>query len=353
MSHLIFFGDSSEIKAYRNNTSVDLTDTDAIPALDLNAVYGVCKYNNANYPQSKISEIFSSSYSQYSNKSLIYSDVNSYYGINDKLTNQIVLLSTRKAKSTYSGYCMKVRRSSDDTTQDIGFSGSDLDTTSLLSFVGAGSGYVHTWYDQSGNSNNATQTTNANQPRIVLNGTLETENTKPIINFGTNSNAWYLVLPTGFLYQNSDFFIFNGIKKLQIMLHQMLEFFSPSTTNSTGIEILMHSVVSKRTLLRINGSTYNDNSGAAYQMWDNATFTLTSIFSCFYENSVYKNGSGISLTKTNGIATLTFNGIYAIGRYSTSYYMYGKIAEIQIFPTYQADNRTTIESDINDYYSIY
>ena len=70
-----------------------------LSALDLNAVYGVCKYNNANYPQSKISEIFSSSYSQYSNKSLIYSDVNSYYGINDKLTNQIVLLSTRKAKA--------------------------------------------------------------------------------------------------------------------------------------------------------------------------------------------------------------------------------------------------------------
>ena len=115
----------------------------------------------------------------------------------------IFIYSIRKIRGTYSGYCMKVRRSSDDALQDIGFSGSDIDESALTTFVGAGSGYVHTWYDQSGNSNNATQTTNANQPRIVSSGTLETENSKPIINFGTQSDPWFLQLPSGVLYNIS------------------------------------------------------------------------------------------------------------------------------------------------------
>jgi hypothetical protein len=45
----------------------------------------------------------------------------------------------------------------------------------LLSFCGANSGFVRTVYDQSG-SNIYTQTTNANQPAIVLSGALQTDN---------------------------------------------------------------------------------------------------------------------------------------------------------------------------------
>src|SRR6187402_320339 len=91
--------------------------------------------------------------------------------------------SVRKSNSSYVGNCMKVRRSSDNTTLDIGFSGNDLDTTSLLAFVGAGSGFIETWYDQSGNSRNLVQTTIANQPSIVTSGVLNTRGSRPIIKF--------------------------------------------------------------------------------------------------------------------------------------------------------------------------
>jgi len=91
--------------------------------------------------------------------------------------------SVRKSNSSYAGNCMKVRRSLDNTTLDIGFSGDDLDTTALLAFVGAGSGFVETWYDQSGNSRNLVQTTIANQPSIILSGVLNTRGSKPVIKF--------------------------------------------------------------------------------------------------------------------------------------------------------------------------
>jgi hypothetical protein len=92
--------------------------------------------------------------------------------------------STRKLSSAYSGFALRVRRSSDNTTQDIGFTpGGDLDTASLKTFVGGGDGYVTTWYDQSGNSKNLTQATNAQQPMLVASGVINREQRMPFIRF--------------------------------------------------------------------------------------------------------------------------------------------------------------------------
>lgn len=56
--------------------------------------------------------------------------------------------SLRLLSSDYTGFCIRVRRSSDNAEQDIGFDGNELDTSSLLSFCGVNSGYVTTWYNQ-------------------------------------------------------------------------------------------------------------------------------------------------------------------------------------------------------------
>jgi hypothetical protein len=90
--------------------------------------------------------------------------------------------SLRKLRTAYTGSAIRVRRSSDNTEQDIGFDAfGALNTTSLLSFCGANNGFVTTWYDQSGNGRNATQATAANQPRIVNAGVVEQSNGKPAI----------------------------------------------------------------------------------------------------------------------------------------------------------------------------
>jgi hypothetical protein len=94
-----------------------------------------------------------------------------------------VAYSTRRLRAAYAGNCITVRRSSDNTTQNIGFVSNTLDTTSLTSFVGANDGLVTTWFDQSGNAVNASQSTNANQPKIVIGGTIQTMNGHPTIVF--------------------------------------------------------------------------------------------------------------------------------------------------------------------------
>lgn len=79
-------------------------------------------------------------------------------------------VSLRKINSAYTGDCIKVRRD-DNTLQDIGFlANGELDVAALTTFTGAGSGFVHTWYDQSGSSNDVTTENDAAQPRIVNSG---------------------------------------------------------------------------------------------------------------------------------------------------------------------------------------
>jgi hypothetical protein len=105
---------------------------------------------------------------------------NPYYIVGLKLMNRY-----------YTGSCIRVRRSSDNVEQDFGFNATQgLDTSGLLSFCGAGDGFIRTWYDQSGNGRDFVQGTTANQPRIVNAGALETGlNGLPAIYFdGTNDS---------------------------------------------------------------------------------------------------------------------------------------------------------------------
>ena len=79
----------------------------------------------------------------------------------DQLTSvtPLAVYSTRKLLAAYAGNAINVT-SSGGGTSNIGFTGSDLNTTALASFVGANTGTVNTWYDQSGNASHATAYTN-------------------------------------------------------------------------------------------------------------------------------------------------------------------------------------------------
>lgn len=73
----------------------------------------------------------------------------------DDVTGAAIAHSFRKLRSAYSGDCCKVRRISDDATQDIGFSGNFLDTSALTDFLtdiyeSDFSGGSHDWESHSG-----------------------------------------------------------------------------------------------------------------------------------------------------------------------------------------------------------
>jgi len=113
--------------------------------------------------------------------------------------------SVRKLRSAYSGDSLRVRRSSDNAEQNIGFVSNELDTASLLSFVGTGAtdnGFVTTFYDQTGNALHIDQSVAVNQPKIVNAGVLVgltgTGSTRSSLLFdGTNDTLYSLAINLG------------------------------------------------------------------------------------------------------------------------------------------------------------
>jgi hypothetical protein len=97
--------------------------------------------------------------------------------------------STRLLRTLYTGPCLRVRRSTDNVEQNIGFATDRLlDTPALLTFLGGASGFVTTWYDQSGNSLHLSMSLAANQPRIVNAGVVQNMNSVPAL-FWPNSST--------------------------------------------------------------------------------------------------------------------------------------------------------------------
>jgi hypothetical protein len=89
-----------------------------------------------------------------------------------------------KLRDEYSGPCIEVLRSSDSTTQTIGFSSSGwIDTIALAAFVGVGDGEITRIYDQSGNGNHLEPPAALNRPKIMISGTIQMEAGKPVIDF--------------------------------------------------------------------------------------------------------------------------------------------------------------------------
>lgn len=115
----------------------------------------------------------------------------------------IAAFSTRKLRSAYAGSAIKVRRTSDNTTQDIGFSSDNLDTAALASFVGANSGYIDTWYDQSGNGNHLAIVGGGTDVRVVNAGSNITQNSKVCADAPNGSSTWYKITSSN-VFQDSS-----------------------------------------------------------------------------------------------------------------------------------------------------
>lgn len=122
-----------------------------------------------------------------------------FTGAMDPFTFPWRAYSLRRLLSVYTGPLVQVRRSSDDTTLDIGFDlAGDLDTTELLAFVGANNGFVSRWYDQSGGGSHLEQGTLAAQPSIVTAGVVNLLDGLPAVTFdGTDD---YLTVASVGLY---------------------------------------------------------------------------------------------------------------------------------------------------------
>jgi len=249
--------------------------------------------------------------------------------------------SLRSFDSSADPNVVNVRRSSDNATQD--FKASEITDGTLATWVGSGNdGFIATWYDQSSNSENATQTTASQQPKIVSSGTVVLENSKPAIDFDGSDDELVLanaILSTSSTRNYSAVFTTSDDEGLVVGGDHR------SFLNTYGNAIYIAGSEIKAKALQ-NGNGVLLESGVTPNGTFLATAEIISGSSALYVNGVQKATDADA--PQNHVYTTQIGG----GQY-TNNNLDGTIQEIVIYDTDQSDNRTDIEYAINTYYSIY
>jgi hypothetical protein len=292
-------------------------------------------------------------------------------GLLDEYSGAAAAYSLRSL-STSTTNVVKVRRSGDDAELD--FTASEVSDGTLAAWVVAGGGtedgFVTTWYDQSGNTNNATQATAGNQPKIVSSGSLITQGSKAAMELdGVND-----CLVTS---QNNPFTFTGGVS----IIHA-------SYKNSTSYKQFETIVSAGTTGNAINNATKSLGFGYGNDGTQSPKPTITTDIwapsGIQYDGTVGTNErhligvyiSNWSTHKSTGLSNLRLNGsdlttksyggattpsslntnpikIGVFDQILATSFFGGSLQEVIIYASDQSANRTGIEANINAHYNIY
>ena len=276
-----------------------------------------------------------------------------FVGLLDTYPSAAAAYSVRLLRSAYTGSAIRVRRSSDNTEQNIGFTAlGNLDESALTSFCSGTNGFVTTWYDQSGNNYDTTQTTAANQPKIVNAGSIITKNSKPAVTWDTTD----ALLKTGLTIDNS-------VASFFYVAEQTIE------NTSGGIAQLMPSAgssdSSSNTCLMLETASPSNrvaflNAYANFELFETGTgptpYALRTAIRTLSFAQIWKNAvsqASVTASLSSGTSTGVLLGQRYIAAVSSTLGLNGPIQEVVIYLSNQNSNRSAIESNINTYYAIY
>lgn len=276
--------------------------------------------------------------------------------------------SLRKVRSAYTGNAVQIRRTSDNVEVDVAFDSNDeVSTSSAITNVtespdqgdttattlgefltegGNQDATVVTWYDQSGNGNDATQDVAASQPLIAEGGTLS-----DYLDFDGTDDSLQTTSPWG-ITGTSDRSIFAVINSDEVSTGSKTYIGMGDNTNLTNAQKWD---LSSEFAVRVQGG----NEVYAYGTTD-IDYLVTNIHSGtdVTDNSCFVNGTEQTATSSSAVTINTSNTVCRIGRYGGDFvssitHFDGRIQEIIIYDSDQSSNRFKIESNINNHYGIY
>jgi hypothetical protein len=267
----------------------------------------------------------------------------------DLYPNASVAYSLRKLSSIYTGNAIRVRRSSDNAEQDIGFSSGNLNTTDLTAFCSSGNGFITTWNDQSGNVKNGTQATAINQPQIVSSGTIFTSGSKSAIqNASTRGTKTNTIAFSSY----SEIWLY-AVVDVTTTTTQVIFESSPNFNTPVGSFLIL--IDGGRLVVLTRNSTYSGVSCPittgrkliSIKIKTNTTATLA------YD--IYINGALQTKTIDNNTNTVSFSDqiLSLLSRDGNSVGFTNKSQELIIFTGDQSANNSGISTNINTYYGIY
>jgi hypothetical protein len=231
---------------------------------------------------------------------------------------------------------MRIREDSGDTETDIGFdSNGDLDTAAIASHCGSANGYVVTWYDQSGNSRDVTQSTTTNQPQIYNGTATLADNGKPAMLFAVDFLQATFTL--------SHIVTFFGVAQPQFVTGVGDKWLVDGVSNfhANAVKVTSTSSIQVQNVSAYIAASYTNNSQQLFSFLNNQPST----------SELRVNGSGTTGTlNTRAMGGVTIG--CAPGYVSTTAWP-GYVQELVWYASDKSSDFGGIESNINTYFSIY
>jgi len=252
-----------------------------------------------------------------------------FTGLLDTYSGAAAAYSLRQLSSTYSGSAIQVTTNGTDSA-DIGFVNNELDTASLEAFAGSGDAFIKTWYDQSGNGNDATQVVQGSRPKIVSVGSTILVDGKPAMLFDEGDEFFRMPVPAS---SRQDFFVVLKTNDTQFILME-------------GDGTDEYNVAAK------SGSTSSAISSiyGSPSYYKNGVLQSPSTRADMYD--IFSTDAQLLLTNLNGDSS-TWGNQFDFGFYSSANALQGYVQEAVYYNSDQSSNQSGIETNINTHYSIY
>ena len=260
---------------------------------------------------------------------------------------------------SYNGYGNSVS----DWTDLVGSNNAAAVNGSPALFTGQDQdGFVGTWYDQSGNSNNLTQATASKQPTIVTSGAINTRNSQPIIKFiQANSTVLHTadstMFPTG---SSLAVTIFHAMhidassgSRIGVFGHNNggnnagTNRYRFGSQSSRRVLVKFADASSTQVLLQSGFYTDNTDSILTYQFALNGgTASL----------QAFNNGSSltdVSASTTDQSYSPQADKLVLGARSTADNFSDSEFFEVIAYDSDQLSNRSAIETNMNSHYSIF
>jgi hypothetical protein len=234
-------------------------------------------------------------------------------------------------------------------------SGGDTSYATVDSMTEAAHVEVVTWYDQSGNANDASQAVAASQPRIYDRTTgivTPQSNSNPAI-IGNSTNKHHLrtaAISNEFANGYSYFAAVDDIGYNKYPFY----YGETSANTSFGMWCLTYASGKHRDdNVKTSPLQRGDSNGLIQSAFYDGGTNVDVYMS--HENGTQNSGSNSvsALASTTNGHILTLFGRWSSGGTVPGNPISGQVQEIILYNTNRSDNRTTIESNINTFYSIY
>jgi len=255
-----------------------------------------------------------------------------------------------KLRQSYTGYAIRIRRDSDNAELDIGFDVNGyLDTSAIQTFQGgAANTRLVTWYDQSGNGNDITQTTASLQP-YVANTAGGWSMYSPAYSGSNRYGAFFGAT----YFQTTDFYDASGFSSILVLrpFQQAIGEQAPFNIydgSSSAVGHLMNRTVTGRYSIRHDATSKGTSGlqgvseGFNYIITD---FKNASNFDVYLDNSpMVGTDAGRIDTSGSYIGTLDNTG---------SYDLYGYIYCLVFYQSDQGGSSTSIYNEVDSFFSTY